>query len=194
MAKNPTGQGFPSLNQIFANPIRGKKGQTPKIDLALDLSTTCVGWAVGADRNLERHGKFVFKTTAGGGEKLVAFEEYLRGLLDGYTPDRLLVEKPSAKGKTSERHNELMGIVRKVWFEKTGLELEADWIIHPRTIKTAMKVPRGNSYDANKIIMVNKINHLYGLSLRYDRNSKYKSDDDIADAIAVMTAHWRRSK
>lgn len=195
MSKTPAGQGFPSIEQIAANPILGSHGQKPLTSLALDLSSSCVGFAVGIDetRSLERMGKFVFKTTAGIGEKLFTFEEYLSGLIVNYWPDRLLVERPSIHGKTAERHMELLGITRKVWFEATHSEIDPKWLIHPKTIKTAMKVPAGANHTQNKIIMVNKVNQLYGLSLKFDKNSKYKSDDDTADAIAVLTTHWRRT-
>jgi hypothetical protein len=145
------------------------------------------------DRRLERFGKLVFVGGRGIGEKLVSFDDYLSTLIATFWPARLLVEKPFSRGATSERHNELLGIVRKVWYEKTGLELHPDWIIHPRTIKAQMKVRRGANHDQNKVIMLNKVNSLYSLNLKYDKKSKLKSDDDVADAIAVLTAFWRRS-
>jgi Holliday junction resolvasome RuvABC endonuclease subunit len=195
MALNPAGQGFPTLEQIAANPILGPNREKPLTTLALDLSSSCVGWAVGVDatRKLERYGKFVFKGTAGIGEKLVSFEEYLSGLIANYWPEHLLVERPSTHGATAERHMELLGITRKVWFDATHSEIEKTWIIHPKTIKAAMKVERGANHTQNKIIMVNKINQLYSMNLKFDKGSKYKSDDDTADAIAVLTTFWRRT-
>lgn len=193
MARQPAGAGFPTLAEIKGNPIRGPKGQTPLTELALDLSSSCVGWACGANQRLERHGKFVFKTTSGIGEKLVSFEEYLDGLIRTYLPSTLLVERPSAYGKTNERHTELLGITRKVWYERTTMEIDPTWIIAPMTIKKWMRVEPGNTHDQNKILMLNKVNSLYRLQLKWDKGSKYKSDDDIADAIAVLTTHWRRA-
>ena len=193
--KNPAGQGFPSLNEIAANPIYNAHGEKPLTSLALDLSSSCVGWAVGTDDDkvLHRYGKFVFRTTAGIGEKLMSFDEYLSGLISNYWPDRLLIERPSVHGKTAERHLELLGVARKVWFDATRSEIEPKWIIHPKTVKAAMKVPAGANHDQNKLIMVNKINQLYRTSFKFDKGSKYKSDDDTADAIAVLTTHWRRN-
>lgn len=193
MPKAPAGRGFPDIAAIKANPIRGNKGQQKDPDFALDLSSSCIGWACGIRPRLERFGKFVFKTTAGTGEKLVSFESYLEALLETYAPARLLVERPNPKGNTAVRHNELLGIVRKVWFEYSELEIEDEWLLAARTVKAQMKVRPGSNHDENKIIMLNKINGLYRLGLRWDKNSKIKSDDDIADAIAVLTAFWRRS-
>lgn len=197
-AKAPAGQGFPTLNEIRANPVVLPRTQSKRkvpIDLALDLSSSCVGWALGVDRSLAKWGKFVFKSTAGTGEKLVSFEEFIAVLVETYKPDRLLIERPSNKGKTRERHTEIMGLVRKVWFEKTGLEVLEAWIQSPRTIKTVMKVERGQNHTQNKEIMVRKINSLYSniLHLRFHENSKLQSDDDIADAIAVLVTYWRRN-
>lgn len=194
MAKNPAGQGFPTLEQIAANPILGANGEKPLTTLALDLSSSCVGFAVGIDQTqkVERMGKFVFKGTAGIGEKLLSFDEYLSGLIANYWPDVLLVERPSTHGKTAERHMELLGITRKVWYDATHSEIDPKWVIHPKTIKAAMKVPHGANHTQNKIIMVNKVNQLYRLNLKFDKHSKLKSDDDTADAIAVLTTYWRR--
>lgn len=191
----PAGLGFPSIEEIRANPIvaRGKE-KAVLTDLAFDLSSSAVGWAVGANRKLQRYGKLVFKTTAGPGEKLVYFEEYLDTLIQTYWPKALIVERPlSKKANTTARHFELLGIVRKVWAEHTGGELLDNWIISPTTIKSLMQVQRGADHTQNKIIMVNKINQLYGLSLKFDKNSKYKTDDDTADAIAALTTFWRRN-
>lgn len=197
-ARAPAGQGFPNTQQIQANPLvlpqRKAKTKVP-IDLALDLSSSCVGWCIGVDRkSLARWGKFVFKSTAGTGEKLVSFEEFLATLLAVFQPDRILIERPSNKGKTRERHTEIMGIVRKVWFEATGGEILDSWIVSPVTVKNAMQVERGRDHAQNKEIMVRKINSLYSslLHLKYHPNSKLQSDDDIADAIAVLLTVWRR--
>lgn len=192
MARVPAGRGFPDIAQIKGNPIPARKGRQTMPDLAFDLSSSCIGWACGVEGRVERSGKFVFKSTAGTGEKLVSFEAYLEALLTTFMPRRLLLERPSTKGTTAIRHNELVGIVRKVWFDVAGSEIADEWLMHPRTIKSLLRVPRGNNHDENKIIMLNKINSLYGMSLKWDKNSKLKSDDDIADAIAVLTAFWRQ--
>jgi len=194
--KAPAGQGFPTLNEIKANPIvlpRTKSKRKVPIDLALDLSSSCVGWALGVDRSLALWGKFVFKSTAGTGEKLVSFEEFVTTIIATFKPERMIIERPSNKGKTRERHTEIMGIVRKVWFEQTGGEVLEAWILSPRTIKNVMKVNRGQNHAQNKEIMVRKINSMYSsiLNLRYHPNSKLQSDDDIADAIAVLVTYWR---
>lgn len=193
MAAQATGQSFPSIEQIKANPIPSVRGKRPTIELALDLSSSCIGWAVGADRKVARFGKFVFKSTAGIGEKLCALEEWLLALLLTFMPDRLLIEKVlSRRGNTTQRHAEVLGIVRKVWYEITATELLDSWLISSVTVKNIMKVKRGANHDQNKRIMVDKVNQLYSLGLRFDPNSKYKSDDDTADALAVLTTYWRK--
>lgn len=193
MATQPTGQSFPSLEQIKANPIPATRGKRPVIELALDLSTSCVGWAVGADRKLARYGKFVFKSTSGPGEKLCALEEWLITVLLTYMPERVLIEKVvTRRGNTTLRHAEVLGIVRKVWYEITATEIPDAWLVSSITVKNVMKVERGGNHEQNKRIMLNKVNQLYNLKLHFDPNSKYKSDDDSADAIAVLTTYWRK--
>jgi Holliday junction resolvasome RuvABC endonuclease subunit len=192
----PVGQSFPPLEKIRANPVVGRNKEKLLTHLALDLSSSCIGWAVGSakDRKLQRYGRFVFKTTAGVGSKLVALDEFLPALIDTFWPEVLLVEKPaSRRGTTTLRHSEVLGIVRKVWAQRTGgADLEDAWLIPPSTIKKAMAVPPGENHDRNKIIMVNKINALYGTSFKFSK-SKLDSDDDTADAVAVLTTYWRRN-
>lgn len=193
MALAPAGQGYPSLQAIRANPIVSRTGARVLSQLALDLSSSCVGWAAGAEKKLERYGKFVFKSTAGVGEKLVSFEEFMDALIETFWPEILLIERPlSRRANTTARHYELLGICRKVWTERTGSEIDEKWIISPLTVKSAMQVAKGTSHEDNKKKMVAKVNSLYGLSLKFDKNSKLKTDDDTADAIAVLTTYWRR--
>lgn len=186
------GVGYPSVAEIkgFKLPRTTKKKKT--VDLAIDISSSCVGWAVGIKPTPEKWGKFVFRSNADVGEKLVAFDEFFRELLIALKPDRLFVEKPQTrKGKTTERHLEILGVMRLLWRETANAEILDSWIIPARTVKNFLQVPRGRNHAANKQIMVKKINELYGLKLKFHKNSKYQSDDDTADALAVLTTGWR---
>lgn len=156
--------------------------------LAFDLSGSCIGWAVGIGGALINYGKYVFKTTAMPGEKLLAFAELLETLFTTYQPEILLAEKPLARGKTVN-HFEFLGVLRLAWRDYTGEELDKEHIISPRTVKTHLNVPRGRNHQHNKELMVKKINTLFRLNL-VCATSKYKSDDDTADAIAVMVTYW----
>lgn len=192
----PTATPIPSLAELQANPIvlkANKKKARGAVILALDLSSSCVGFAVGVGRRRHAQGKLVFKTTAEIGAKLGAFFAFLLALLALYKPERLVIEKPlTRRGATTARHNELLGVARLAWLEKTGEEILDSWIISSVTVKNVMGVERGGSHDENKKIMIRKINSLYGLSLKFDPNSKLKTDDDVADALAVLTTAWRR--
>lgn len=193
---SPAGQSVPDLTQIHIAStqfLRKKKNQP--IDLALDISSKCVGWAVGVGKELRYYGKFVFRTNAEVGEKLLAFDEFIGELLRVLRPDRLFVEKtPSRKGKTTERHLELLGVIRKVWRQATDKEIRESWIIPAITIKRFMNVKKGRNHAENKRIMVNRINEVLGISLNWHNNSKYQSDDDVADAIAVLLTAWRKGE
>lgn len=191
--KMAPGIGFPSIAEIngFRLPKKAKKKQT--VDLALDISSSCVGWAAGIKPDPLKFGKFVFRSNADVGEKLLAFDEFLAVLFKSIQPDRLFVEKTlSRKGKTTERHLEILGIVRLVWREHSKQEILDSWLIPARTVKNILKVPRGQNHAENKLIMVNKMNDLYGLNLKYHKSSKYQSDDDVADALAVLSTAWRK--
>jgi Holliday junction resolvasome RuvABC endonuclease subunit len=189
----PAGTGYPSLQEIKSYRISSRK-KKPTVDLGLDLSSSCVGWALGVDRRIVYKGKFAFKTTADIGEKLVSFEEFIETLLAVFQPNRVYIEKPlSRKGSTTARHFELLGIVRKVWRQASDKEVLDSWLISARTIKTVMMVERSKDHKENKRRMVEKINNLYGFKLRFHPNSCIQSDDDTADACAVLTTAWRRN-
>lgn len=194
--KKAAGQSFPSVQEIRAGPFPEEIGhENDATVLAFDISSSCVGWALGIGPDLVSWGKFVFKSTAKIGEKLVAFEEWLSILVDTYQPDRLILEKPlSRKGNTTQRHSELIGVVRTVWRRKTGKEILPAWLISPMTIKRTMNVKRGASHSDNKRLMVHKINDMYGLKLKYHQNSKLITEDDVADAIAVWTTYVKKNR
>jgi Holliday junction resolvasome RuvABC endonuclease subunit len=193
--KAPAAESIPSGSVIRSLPISEMvhKVEKSRVDLALDLSTSCVGWALGVDKQIITWGKIVFKTTAELGEKLVALEECLRVLFETYRPGRLFVEKPLARrGNTTHRHYEVLGVVKKLWRETTDTELLDSWLVSSVTVKNKLRVKRGSNHEHNKELMVKKINDLLGLKLSYHPNSKRQSDDDIADAIAVLIAVWRK--
>lgn len=193
MRRAPASKAFPSLEEIKSNKIPQRVGESPSsVVLAFDISSTCVGWALDCDGKPVTWGKLVFKTTATMGEKLVALEEFFVTLLNTYRPNVLLVEKVlSRKASTTSRHNQLFGIILKCWFQFSATELKESWIISPRTVKRVMRVRRGIDHDQNKEIMVNKINQILGIKLKYAKNSAYDSDDDTADAIAILITYRR---
>jgi Holliday junction resolvasome RuvABC endonuclease subunit len=192
----PTARAEPSFAEIEANPIVPANGRkhTGKVTLAFDLSSSCCGWAVGQDETLERYGKFIFKSTAGTSEKLAAFAGLVDVLLATFQPNEVILENPlSGRAKVTARHFELVGILRATVYARLGYEIEQEHFISPKTVKKWMEVPSGTDHNNNKLIMVNKINDLFGLQLKYDPNSKIHTDDDTADAIAALVAWYRRA-
>jgi Holliday junction resolvasome RuvABC endonuclease subunit len=161
--------------------------------IAFDMSVTCVGWCLFLDREPINYGKFVFKSTAKIGEKLAIFAEFLRDLFEAFAPDEIVVEKPlNRRGSTTARHYELLGVLRLVWLELQAAEIPKEAVIDPKTVKTVMGVQRvTGDHDKNKELMVCYINKLFGLKLKYDKHSPRKSDDDVADAIAVGETYLR---
>lgn len=195
----PAGRGFPTAQEIESNPnpvriIAGVKPRKPAaIILALDLSTSCIGWAVGQEPRLVNYGKFVFTDDREFGERMVAFKSYLLTVFKTYGPDRVIVEKPiSRHGKTTALHNQLLGIVRLIAIESLEYEIEDRHLVSPRTVKGILGVKAGDDHNHNKRIMVEYVNETLGLKLQYHDNSKLQTEDDIADAIAIILAIWKR--
>lgn len=165
--------------------------------LALDVSGSCTGWALGLYGKLESYGKYIQKQSGSKGKKLAQFADWLTGLLEAKKPTIILIEKPY-RGRNSNvlaNLSKFIAIVELCAYLTLDLELQDSWFLDPRAIKKALKVQRGKDYDDNKKIMVNKINELFGLKLKYSNSkSKKLSDDDVADSIAVLVAFWAREE
>jgi len=161
--------------------------------LALDVSGTCTGWAFGLYGKLEDYGKYIQKQSGSKGKKLAQFADWLTSLLEAKKPTVVLIEKPY-RGRNSNvlaNISKFIAVVELCAYLTLDLELDDSWFLDPRFIKRALKVQKGRDYDDNKKIMVNKINDLFGLKLKYSqKKSKKLSDDDIADAIAILVAFW----
>jgi Holliday junction resolvasome RuvABC endonuclease subunit len=200
----PAARGFPSIQEIRGNqhPVRVKvKGKTPTgraarrkpVTLCLDLSSSCIGWCVGQEPAIINFGKLVFTDDREMGERLAAFAEYLSVLFETYSPDRVLVEKPVARrGATTALHNQILGVVRCLAFTHLDLNVLDRHLIPPRTVKTTLEVPAGDNHDHNKLLMVEQINRTLGLNLQFSAHSKLTSDDDTADALAILLTSWTR--
>lgn len=181
-----------AATEFVGNILPEVIGSDNFVELSLDTSSSCIGWALGVDGELVTFGKLVFRSTAGIGEKLQACLEWFNALLETYRPARILFERPlSRKGNVTQRHAELIGVMRCAYHMRTGQEIPDEWFIAATTVKRVMNVRRGRGHDENKRIMVDKINEVYGLKLKYHRNSKIQTDDDTADAIAVLETSWR---
>lgn len=190
-AVKPVGQAFPSIAEIRSCQIAQAVGEASgERTLAFDLSTGCVGWALGIDGGLTQYGKLIFKASASVGEKLAAWEEFASALIDTIRPDRIVLERPmSRSGAVTARHYELLGILRFAYRRSTGAEVGADCLIPARTAKLTVGVRKGGTYEDRKRYMVERINAITGLALKYDAKSKRVSDDDIADAIAILLTY-----
>lgn len=164
--------------------------------LALDVSGAATGWAYGVNGKLEGFGKFISKTSGSKGKRLSEFSDWLTALFTAKVPDIILVEKPF-RGRNSNvlaNLSKFIAMVEVAAFKTLQLELEDNWFLDPKSIKKIMAVKKGKDHDANKRIMVRRINDLYGLHLKYvPKKGKNHNDDDTADAIAVLHAWWKVS-
>jgi len=168
--------------------------------LALDISGSGTGWAYGEDHELVKWGKHISNVKHSRGQRLYDFAQWLETLFVNHQPDVLLIEKPFLGRNSNVLANlsKFVAMAEYSAYSALDLALENDWFIDPRTIKKLLRVkkPSGRKntkakHDCNKKIMVDRINELYGLRLKYsqNRNKKY-NDDDIADAIALLHAWW----
>lgn len=159
------------------------------LTLALDVSGAATGWAIGVDGKVERYGKFIGKTTVSKGEQLVAFGNWLEAFLKEVSPDVIVIEKPF-RGRNSNvlaLLSKFVGIVEYVCFKVLGKPIKPEWFISPKTVKKMLGVKKGKDHDANKRIMVRRINQLLKVHLKFVKNkAKGYNDDDVADAIGLL--------
>lgn len=186
--RKPTATGTPTLDEIgdSASLVLDKSD----ITLSFDLSTRSIGWALGSSGELVSYGKYVYKSTAHIGAKLEAFAALVERLIDTYTPDRLVLEQPDPRARTRS-HHELLGVLRLIWQQYKGEEIPKDHLINARKAKKHLHVEPTKDHAENKRRMVLKINQMFSLNLAFHPNSPRQSDDDIADAIAILVTSWR---
>lgn len=159
--------------------------------LALDVSSVCTGYAVFHDKNLIAYGKYR-KEEKTHDERLFSFEQWLGELLLEYNPDERIVEDIYSAGR-AEPYGTLkmyQTVVLLAHIRHFGVPMPSRNRMQPAGVKRILHAKYGNDHENRKRMMVNMINTLYGLDLRYKDPDKTKrvSDDDIADAIAVGRA------
>lgn len=166
----------------------------PERVLALDVSGTATGWAYGVDGRLEGWGKYISKASETKGEKLYHFYLWVEEMITAKQPNIILIERPY-RGRNSNvlaNISKFIAIVELAACKVIDLEIQPEWFLDPKVIKNTLKVKKGANYDDNKRLMVLKINSLYGLKLKFgNKKSKNYNDDDISDAIAILTAWWK---
>lgn len=166
--------------------------------MAFDVSGSCTGWCYGEDSTIIDWGKFISKLNRPRSQRLYDFNVWASLLIGELKPDIILIEKPYL-GRNSNvlvSLSKFISALEIAAFDACDLAIKDEWFIDPKLIKKTLelKKPRGSTekkYQANKKAMVQKINSLYGLRLKYNGSKgKNYNDDDIADAIAVFTV-WQ---
>jgi Holliday junction resolvasome RuvABC endonuclease subunit len=164
--------------------------------LALDTSSTCIGWAYFEGGELRDFGKLPLSSRGALG--LVEFEDWLVAQLAEFDPHDVAVEWPFP-GRNPKTYGILMQVVTVVQLQHVryyGREIPKPNQVEAHAVKRLLKRPKGTNPDNTKRMMVEYINSRLGLSLKYKDNDKTKrvSDDDIADAIAVGLAWFTRQE
>jgi Holliday junction resolvasome RuvABC endonuclease subunit len=121
---------------------------------------------------------------------LASFESWLDELLMNYSPDQVLLEKPffGHRRNTYGVLQMYVAIVLASYYRWSGGEIPSENRIAAHEVKRRLKQPKGKSYEDRKRLMVRTINKRFNLRLRFKAKdpSKKLSDDDTADAIAVV--------
>jgi hypothetical protein len=161
--------------------------------LCLDVSSVCVGYAVFENTTLRAYGKHL-QEGRDHGERLTTFRAWLFDQLNEVQPDHLVVELPFA-GRRRFAYGVLQmywGMVQAVYYEWAGHELPVEDRVQANVVKQRMGSKHKATHDQRKKAMVDQINGLYGLSLKFKSGATDKqkrvSDDDISDAIALGRA------
>lgn len=159
-----------------------------KRTLGLDTSSKVVGYGLFEGTELIDCGREVL-VGEDHGQKLLHLYNFLLDLFNASNPDDVVIEMPyrsSAFGVLSW----YIGAVLMAHYHSLGRELPKRNRMQPRIIKQYMGVPSGLTHDANKAVMVRRVNELFGLNLVYRTKDPAKrvSQDDTADGIAAAWA------
>lgn len=163
----------------------------PECVLGLDTSSVCVGFSLFTGSRLSKYGRYV-QVGKGHGERLMHFQDWLLEQFVAFRPDQVVVEMPYS-GRRRHAFGVLMlyyGAVISTFFRWAGMEMPKENQVQANVVKRRLEMDKGSSHAERKRMMVDKINELYGLKLKYKATDKHKkvSEDDTADAIALVHA------
>jgi Holliday junction resolvasome RuvABC endonuclease subunit len=203
-AARPVRRRVTTRRKIKRNPKKALKRfrpeELPRMSgrlLALDVSSVTVGWAVFDDSALLRFGKWHPPGDDGThAERLSNYLHWLELMLEEWDVDLLVVERPySARNrKAFFVLSRYFGVAEIAHWRYFAAELPDEQSIQPKAVKDELGAVRdGLTYEGRKKLMVDIVNDLYDLHLKYKPRSK-QSDDDVADAIAVGHAWLSRLK
>lgn len=166
----------------------------PSRVLAFDVSSVCVGWSLFVDGRLHDYGKYL-QVGQGHGERLVRYLQWLREVFDTLKPTAVTVEAPyQSRNPVSYAVLTLYRaalLMAHVWYFGRELpdnaQLPAYLVKRGLGVERAMAKDRDKRHAENKKLVIEEINRLYDTRFRYvDGDAKKKkSEDDIADAVAV---------
>jgi hypothetical protein len=220
MAKAPARAGRKTKGARGDKPSRTRKATTPRAKnaqrksrkrrpvefppafenervLALDTSSSCIGWSLFEHGQLIDYGKWVV-LGKGHGEKRLRFREWLHDKLVETSPHHLILEKPFA-GRFPGAFAVLIryvGVVEEVHVEHFGDEIPPANEVEAHLIKKTIGAAKGRGknhdavHDSNKVIVLALVNERFRLSLKWKQDDRKKTttEDDIADAIALNWA------
>lgn len=162
--------------------------------MALDIAGSS-GWAFGVNGQVIKYGKAVLDQDDEAGERLLKLSKWISRLINELpgAPDVVVVEMPwmGKNVKTYGVLSKYVAIVQREVRRLLGIECT---LLSPSDVKTKLKLPKGKTtYAQRKRDSVKRINKLLGLDLQYHEGraqKSKKSDDDIADGIAILIAYW----
>lgn len=168
-----------------------------KYAITFDLSSKCSAFAFGKDGSLLKYGKWINKNYDKGvkdhGNSLLKFSAWVSRSIRGCerTPEIVLIEAPffNRNVLTFGILSKFLGVAeREIRRLLPGVEIR---MVNASTVKKALNVEKGSDHTARKRNMVKKINRMLGLNLRFHKSNKTLSDDDVADAIAVLLYYFK---
>jgi hypothetical protein len=157
--------------------------------VGLDISSVCVGFSVFHDAELFEYGRY-HQVGEHHGEKLSHFGAWLRELFTKHAPDQVIIERPYPVARKNT-YGVLMlyiGMALAIHFSCRNQEIPLTNMVPAALVKRTLKVPKQDTYEERKQVMLNEVNKLYDLKLIYQANDRTKriSEDDTADSIALV--------
>jgi Holliday junction resolvasome RuvABC endonuclease subunit len=165
--------------------------------LTFDVSSSGTGFAFGSGGVVLKYGKYCSTEGDCTGRKLLKLAKWVSQVINGLPapPEVVFIELPFLRQNPHVFSvlSKFVGTVEREVYRI--LNIQAHYM-SPTEVKNALKMGKSKGHAGNKKAMVRKINQILGLDLKYSSSKKgksKKSDDDIADSLAMLLAIWLKN-
>lgn len=166
--------------------------------LSLDMSTTCTGWAVFKDENLEDYGKIIPNKDKEWQLRLQETAAEIKSIIIKYQPYKIIAEDVPLKRSGGMKILVMLGAIQGALLGICGAyDIEYD-LVSVSTWRRKVGLYDGTAEGKERSVLkqhsIELANKLFNLSLVYKTPTSKFNDDDISDAILVGYSTFLKDK